>query len=137
MSKYCSCLRFDRHSEVHSFLLNYDRILISISLLDRYDVSQEILKNRKRKETLRSIELIVTEISETFLSKAHQTQLNIEKGSLSCLLATLTSLYIKQLKRLNYFVFDLAFSQPTGALVYLLSIIIFKSFNILNTFNCN
>jgi len=95
------------------------------------------LKNRKRKETLRSIELIVTEISETFLSKAHQTQLNIEKGSLSCLLATLTSLYIKQLKRLNYFVFDLAFSQPTGALVYLLSIIIFKSFNILNTFNCN
>ena len=97
------------------FLLHYDRILVPKSLLDRYEVSQEIFKNGKQNQSLRSIGAAITEIGESLLLKARKTQQNIERGSMPCLLlASLTGLYIKQLKRLNYDVFDLRLSQPTN-----------------------
>ena len=91
-------------------LLHYD--LIPMSLLDRYDVCDKILKNRKRKETIRPIGVKIIEISEVFLSKTRQTPVNTEERSMPCLLlASLTSLFTKQLKRLNYDVFDLRLSE--------------------------
>ena len=98
-----------------SFLLNYDRILVPKSLLDRYEVSNEIFKNGKQNQSLRLIGAAITGIGESLLLKARKTQQNIERGSMPCLLlASLTGLYIKQLKRLNYDVFDLRLSQPTN-----------------------
>ncbi|MED5299658.1 MAG: squalene/phytoene synthase family protein, partial [Pseudomonadota bacterium] len=97
------------------FLLHYDRILVPKSLLDRYEVSQQIFKNGKQNQSLRSIGAAITEIGESLLLKARKTQQNIERGAMPCLLlASLTGLYIKQLKRLNYDVFDLRLSQPTN-----------------------
>ena len=97
------------------FLLNYDRILVPESLLDRYEVSNEIFKNRKQNQSLRSIGAAITGIGESLLLKARKSQQNIERRSMPCLLlASLTGLYIKQLKRLNYDVFDLRLSQPAN-----------------------
>ena len=97
------------------FLLNYDRILVPKSLLDRYEVSNEIFKNGKQNQSLRLIGAAITGIGESLLLKARKSQQNIERRSMPCLLlASLTGLYIKQLKRLNYDVFDLRLSQPTN-----------------------
>ena len=93
-------------------LLHYDRILIPMSLLDRYDVCNKILKTRRRKETIRPIGVRIIEISEVFLPKTRLTPVNTEEGSMPCLLlASLTSLFTKQFKRLNYDVFDLRLSE--------------------------
>ena len=91
-------------------------------MLDRCEVSQEIFKNGKENQSLRSIGVAITEIGESLLLKARKTEQNIERGSMPCLLlASLTGLYIKQLKRLNYDLFDLRLSQPTNWGVWVLA----------------
>jgi len=71
-------------------------------LLGKYNFANDTLKNGNQKEGIGSVGVTITEIKETPLSKARQTQLSITKVAMVCLLlASLTSLYINHLKGLT------------------------------------
>lgn len=77
------------------------------NLLRRYYFTNDILKVGNQKEGIRYFGMKITEIRETLLSKARQTQLSITKVAVVGLLpATLTSLYNNPLKSANTYIFD-------------------------------
>ena len=76
-------------------------------MLRRYHVANHILRGGNQKEGIRCVGMKITEIRETLLSKARQTQLSITKVAVVGLLpATLTSLYNNPLKSANTYIFD-------------------------------
>ena len=82
--------------------MTYDRIFIPKHLLGKYNFANDTLKNRNQKEGIGSVGVTITEIKETPLSKARQTQLSITKVAMACLLlASLTNMYINHLKGLT------------------------------------
>ena len=82
--------------------MTYDRIFIPKRLLSKYNFANDTLKNRNQKEGIGFVRVTITEIKETPLSKARQTQPSRTKVAMVCLLlASLTSLYINHLKGLT------------------------------------
>ena len=97
-----------------SFLIDCNRLLLPKSLLDIHNVSDLSLKNKELTGAIKATASAITEMADNFLLKARQSQLQIQKGSITCLLlASLTDLYIRRLRNLDYNLFDVRLSEPT------------------------
>ena len=97
-----------------SFLIDCNRLLLPKSLLDILNVSDLSLKNKELTVAIKATASVITEMADNFLLKARQAKLQIQKGSITCLLlASLTDLYIRRLRNLDYNLFDVRLSEPS------------------------